>query len=182
MLRNLFALVLVGLALTVARAEEDAPAKPVDPNLKNVDVPLNQPLTTPEVLDTINKVNAYQKPKLSLKLNERYARTADDLVPFGGVEPFKRHFLLQMEYAGAGRAIPEPEHVDSVKIGFVGPIMSTVSVATGGKSHEENLGLKMLQGTVGHRACQCGRRIQRPQHPIRTGHQERQRIVGSHRQ
>lgn len=146
MIRNLLALVLVGLTMTAVHAEEETPAKPVDPNLKNVDVPLNQPLTTAEVLDTINSVNAYQKPKLSLKLNERYARTKDDLVPYGGAEPFKRHFLLQMEYAGAGRAIPEPEQVETVKIGFVGPIMSTVSVATGGKSHEENLGLKMLQG------------------------------------
>jgi ABC-type branched-subunit amino acid transport system substrate-binding protein len=51
-----------------------------------------------------------------------------------------------MEYTGPGRAIPEPEHVDTVKIGFIGPIMSTVSVATGGKSHEEPLGIKMLQG------------------------------------
>ena len=33
-----------------------------------------------------------------------------------------------------------------MKIGFIGPIMSTVSVATGGKSHEEALGIKMLQG------------------------------------
>ena len=32
------------------------------------------------------------------------------------------------------------------KIGFIGPIMSTVSVATGGKSHEEALGVPMLQG------------------------------------
>ena len=71
---------------------------------------------------------------------------AEEFVPFGGVEPFKRHFLLQMEYTGAGRSVPEPEQSGSVKIGFVGPIMSTVSVATGGKSHEENLGLKMLQG------------------------------------
>ena len=33
-----------------------------------------------------------------------------------------------------------------MKIGFIGPIMSTVSVATGGKSHEEALGIQMLQG------------------------------------
>ena len=52
-----------------------------------------------------------------------------------------------MEYTGPGRAIPEPgPELKSVKIGFIGPIMSTVSVATGGKSHEEVLGIKMLQG------------------------------------
>ena len=53
---------------------------------------------------------------------------------------------MQMEYTGSGRAIPEPEHLDSVKIGFLGPIYPTVSVATGGKSHEETLGKRMLQG------------------------------------
>ena len=60
--------------------------------------------------------------------------------------PFKEHFLEQMEYTGPGRAIPEPDDVDTVKIGFIGPIMSTVSVATGGKSHEEILGIAMLRG------------------------------------
>ena len=52
-----------------------------------------------------------------------------------------------MEYTGPGRAIPEPgPELKSVKLGFIGPIMSTVSVATGGKSHEEALGINMLRG------------------------------------
>ncbi len=51
-----------------------------------------------------------------------------------------------MEYTGPGRAMPEPADVKTVKIGFIGPIRPTVSVATGGKSHEESLGTKMLQG------------------------------------
>ena len=102
-------------------------------------VNVSQPLS--DVLRQINSVNAFQSPKLSLKLDDRYAHTEDEVAPYSGVEPFKRHFLLQMEYSGAGRSVPEPEHVDSVKIGFVGPIMSTVSVATGGKSHEEALGM-----------------------------------------
>jgi branched-chain amino acid transport system substrate-binding protein len=109
--------------------------------------PVNVAEPLSNILQQINSINPYQKPKLSLKLNDRYANTSKDVVPFGQVEPFKRHFLLQMEYTGAGRSIPEPEHVQTVKIGFVGPIMSTVSVATGGKSHEENLGVKMLQGS-----------------------------------
>jgi ABC-type branched-subunit amino acid transport system substrate-binding protein len=36
--------------------------------------------------------------------------------------------------------------VKTVKIGFIGPLYPTVSVATGGKSHEEILGKKMYQG------------------------------------
>ena len=101
---------------------------------------------TQKVLDELNVLNAYQKPKLPLKEDDRYAHTNSGVTPFRHVEPFKRHFLLQMEYTGAGRAIPEPEHVESVKIGFLGPIEPTVSVATGGKSHEESLGMQMLHG------------------------------------
>jgi len=101
---------------------------------------------TAAVLRRINSVSAYEVPKINLRENSNYAHTPEDVEPFGKVKPYKRHFLLQMEYTGPGRAIPEPEHVDTVKLGFIGPIMSTVSVATGGKSHEEPLGIKMLQG------------------------------------
>lgn len=101
---------------------------------------------TRKVLDKINKVNAYETPDLELKEDPNYARTAKDVKPFGHVQPFKRHFLKQMEYTGPGRAKPEPKDLKSVKIGFIGPIAPTVSVATGGKSHEEPLGQKMLQG------------------------------------
>jgi ABC-type branched-subunit amino acid transport system substrate-binding protein len=51
-----------------------------------------------------------------------------------------------MEYTGPGRAKPEPQQIDSVKLGFIGPIEATVSVATGGKSHGEELGRMMLKG------------------------------------
>ena len=99
-----------------------------------------------EVLRKINSVSAYEVPDLGLREDENYAKTAEDVEPFGHVDPYKKHFLVQMEYTGPGRAIPEPIDVDAVKLGFIGPIMSTVSVATGGKSHEEVLGIKMLQG------------------------------------
>jgi ABC-type branched-subunit amino acid transport system substrate-binding protein len=99
-----------------------------------------------EVLEKINSVSAYEVPDLGLREIEDYARTPDDVEPFGGIKPFKDHFLLQMEYTGPGRAIPEPEDLDTVKVGFIGPIMSTVSVATGGASHEEPMGIQMLRG------------------------------------
>jgi ABC-type branched-subunit amino acid transport system substrate-binding protein len=99
------------------------------------------------VLDMINSAGAYEVPELEVRKDDNYARTAEDVEPFSGVKPYKEHFLLQMEYTGPGRTIPEPEHVDTVKLGFIGPIMSTVSVATGGKSHEEALGIQMLRGT-----------------------------------
>ncbi len=92
-------------------------------------------------------ITAYQQPKLPLRVDTNYGKTPEDLAPYGGVKPYKRHFLTQMEYTGPGRALPEPgPELKSVKLGFIGPIMSTVSAATGGKSHEEALGIKMLQG------------------------------------
>lgn len=103
---------------------------------------------TAKVLKEINSLNAYQVPQLPLKVDTNYANTAADVEPFGGVTPYKRFLLTQMEYTGPGRAIPEPgPELKTVKIGFIGPIMSTVSVTTGGKSHEEALGIKMLEGT-----------------------------------
>jgi branched-chain amino acid transport system substrate-binding protein len=102
---------------------------------------------TAEVLRRIDAAGAYGVPDIKLKSEQNYAATPADVEPFGGVKPYKEFFLLQMEYTGSGRGIPEPENLKSVKIGFIGPIMSTVSVATGGKSHEEVLGVKMLQGS-----------------------------------
>jgi ABC-type branched-subunit amino acid transport system substrate-binding protein len=102
---------------------------------------------TAEVLRRINAVDAYTVPDLGLKREENYARTPVDYEPFRGTKPYKEHFLLQMEYTGPGRAIPEPgPDLKTVKIGFIGPIESTVSIATGGKSHEETLGRMMLKG------------------------------------
>jgi len=102
---------------------------------------------TLEVLQKINSVSAYEVPDLGLREDENYAKTTRDVEPFRHVEPYKEYFLLQIEYTGPGRAIPEPNDIETVKLGFIGPIMSTVSVATGGKSHEEPLGIKMLQGS-----------------------------------
>jgi ABC-type branched-subunit amino acid transport system substrate-binding protein len=99
------------------------------------------------IIGKINSADAYQVPDIDLKKDDNYARTPGDIEPFGAVAPYKRHFLEQMQYTGPGRAIPEPEHVETVKLGFIGPITATVSVATGGKSHEEALGVQMLRGT-----------------------------------
>ena len=82
--------------------------------------------------------------------------TVKELEPFHHVEPFKTHFRTQLEYTGPGRTIPEPSDLKSVKVGFIGPLYPTVSVATGGKSHEEVLGKKMYQG-----ACLPSRRRMR---------------------
>ena len=118
-------------------------------NADTTPYPVMLPFDSPEVQAILKKIDAagaYAVPDLGIKKVSNYAATSEDVEPFRGVTPFKEHFLEQMEYAGPGRALPEPEGLKTVKIGFIGPIMSTVSVATGGKSHEEALGIKMLQG------------------------------------
>lgn len=142
--RFLFFLFALILASTLARAADSPAVKPAQSPSPVAAVEVDA--QTQRVLDEINSLNPYQRPKLPLKLEDRYAHTSDDVKPHRETEPHKKHFLLQMEYAGPGRAIPEPEDVKTVKIGFLGPIYPTVSVATGGKSHEETLGRRMLQG------------------------------------
>lgn len=105
-------------------------------------------LTVPVILEEINRVGPYETPNLPLKINQNYAASSEDVEPFGVVKPYKEHFLVQMEYTGAGRSIPEPEQVESVKLGFLGPIAPTVSVATGGASHEEALGRAMMRAST----------------------------------
>lgn len=108
------------------------------------------PLDDPEVLELAARIEAagvYGVPEIELQKDENYAATSVDVEPFRGVKPWKENFLLQMAYRGPGRGLPEPEDLETVKVGFIGPIMATVSVATGGKSHEEDLGIPMLQGS-----------------------------------
>jgi ABC-type branched-subunit amino acid transport system substrate-binding protein len=133
------ALLLAALGMAGERAS--APASP-RPDF----IPFDDPKVV-ELMKRIDAAGAYSTPRMDLQKDENYARTAVDLEPFSGTKPFKENFLLQMEYTGAGRGTPEPEGLDSVKVGFIGPIEPTVSVATGGRSHEESLGVPMLNGS-----------------------------------
>jgi ABC-type branched-subunit amino acid transport system substrate-binding protein len=134
------------LILTVIILVSFSCAGPKETEKENLEADSQVDAATREVLRKINSVSAYEVPDLGLREDENYAKTTRDVEPFRHVQPYKEHFLLQMEYTGPGRAIPEPNNIETVKLGFIGPIMSTVSVATGGKSHEEPLGIKMLQG------------------------------------
>ncbi len=141
LIRSLAALVSTSLCLGLGFAQSATPTAPAsDKPLRPDDVKVE------DILKQLEGISAYEPLALPLKTNSNYAHSSSDVEPYGGVKPFKEHFLVQMEYTGSGRAIPEPEHVDTVKIGFLGPIMPTVSVATGGRSHnEEALGIAMLQ-------------------------------------
>ena len=125
---------ILALALTLSAADEG-------PDW----IPLDDPEVL-ELMELIDAAGAHGTPEVQLQKDDNYALTSVDVEPFRGVKPWKENFLLQMQYYGAGRSIPEPEGLETVKVGFIGPIMATVSVATGGKSHEEALGVPMLQG------------------------------------
>ncbi len=97
-----------------------------------------------------------------------YAGTPREYRPFSQFEnPYKEFFLDLLEYPGYGRHIPEPDSVETVKFGFIGPIMRSVAESYGGPddvtlrvnqrqirwdgygaSHLATLGVKMLQGAL----------------------------------
>jgi branched-chain amino acid transport system substrate-binding protein len=142
--------IILSLGGGIARAQAPkAAAKTADGNAETMPPELKALIDpdTAEVLRRINGLSPYETPDLRLRQDTVYANTPVDYEPFGAIKPYKEFFLKQIDYTGPGRAIPEPgPELKSVKIGFIGPIMSTVSVATGGKSHEEVLGIKMLEG------------------------------------
>lgn len=135
------ALAILGLSPLLASAAPDSPTAPA------TKIEPAGEVTAEAIVEALDGIGPHELPDLPLKVAPVYAHSSADVEPFGGVKPYKEHFLVQMEYTGAGRAIPEPEHLDSVKIGFLGPIEPTVSVATGGGSHrEEVLGVAMMRG------------------------------------
>jgi branched-chain amino acid transport system substrate-binding protein len=100
------------------------------------------------------------------RTDSSYGLIPEEYRPFSHFEdPYKEFFLTLLEYPGYGRNIPEPDSVETVKIGFIGPIMRSVSESYGGPdevtlrvnqrqvrwdgygaSHLAPLGIKMLQG------------------------------------
>ncbi len=103
-------------------------------------------------LSVVAPVAYTQAAEDSKTAQEMYGNTPKEYEPFGDFvqEPYKRFFIdpREMEYTGPGREKPEPEHVDTVKVGFLGPLMPMVSVATGGMSNEHRYGIKMMQGCL----------------------------------
>jgi ABC-type branched-subunit amino acid transport system substrate-binding protein len=95
-----------------------------------------------------------------------YGKIPREYEPYNRFQkPYRRFFLDPLEYPGYGRHLPEPEDIDTVKIGFIGPIIGSVSESTGGvydiqlkvnqrvvrwdgygASHLAPMGTKMLQG------------------------------------
>jgi branched-chain amino acid transport system substrate-binding protein len=97
-----------------------------------------------------------------------YGKTPGEYEPYSRFEkPYKRFFLNTLEYPGYARHTPEPLNIDTIKIGFIGPIIDTMSDTVGDlhgralrvnervtrwdgyqASHLAPLGKKMLQGAI----------------------------------
>jgi branched-chain amino acid transport system substrate-binding protein len=95
-----------------------------------------------------------------------YAQAPAALRPYSRFQhPYEDFFLKELVYPGYGRHLPEPAHVDSVRIGFIGPIVGSIAQSVGGPdsvtmrvtesqstwdgyaaSYLAPLGIKMLQG------------------------------------
>ncbi len=69
-----------------------------------------------------------------------YANTPDAIVPYGHFrKAYKMFFDEPQAFLGPGRDKKEPEGLETVRIGFLGPLEG---------SYEEALGLQMLQGSI----------------------------------
>ena len=88
----------------------------------------------------------------ALEENERYANTPDDMIPYRQREPYVRFFLdswgTGLEYMGPGREYPEPTDLESVKIGFVGPLHRVILQEEGNIMPQQyfDIGQHMLRG------------------------------------
>jgi ABC-type branched-subunit amino acid transport system substrate-binding protein len=97
-----------------------------------------------------------------------YGKTPSEYQPYNRfVKPYRLYFIDTLEYTGHGREKPEPLNIDTVKIGFVGPIIDEDSDTIGDlkeiklkanqrvirwdgyqASHLAPIGKKMLQGAT----------------------------------
>ena len=95
-----------------------------------------------------------------------YANTPWEYTPYNRFEdPHYHFFTKKLEYPGYGRHYPEPTHLETVKIGLIGPVIASVQESMGGPvdvpirvnerktrwdgyqySHLADMGIKMMQG------------------------------------
>ncbi|MCD6334799.1 MAG: ABC transporter substrate-binding protein [Candidatus Latescibacteria bacterium] len=89
---------------------------------------------------------------IGLKEDERYFNTPDDMIPYKRHKPYVRFFLdsqnTGLEYTGPGREYPEPTDVDTVKIGFLGPLYRVIPQQDGEAMPRQyfEMGRHMLHG------------------------------------
>jgi len=71
---------------------------------------------------------------------KNYGETPDEIVPFANFQDaYKKHFLEPWPFRGAGREKPEPQGLETVRIGILAPLESSKDVPKGEQ---------MMNGTI----------------------------------
>jgi ABC-type branched-subunit amino acid transport system substrate-binding protein len=84
-----------------------------------------------------------------------YAGVPDSLQPFLGNEPYRDLFMERIAFKGAGRELSEPEGLDEIRIGFIGPLEDAdLTAQPSGTLPGDRVNLKALTGRRMLRAAQ----------------------------
>ncbi len=71
---------------------------------------------------------------------QNYGKAPDEIFPYDKyAKPYKYHFLIPLEFYGAGRELKPPVNLKEVRIGFLGPLSGSIMVTQG---------KQMLQGAT----------------------------------
>jgi len=63
---------------------------------------------------------------------QNYGKAPDEIFPYDKyIKPYKYHFLIPLQFYGAGREIQAPADLKEVRIGFLGPLSGSVMVPQG---------------------------------------------------
>lgn len=85
------------------------------------------------VLSSVSSVYCQEK-------KQNYGKAPDEIFPYDKfVKPYKYHFLVPLQFYGAGRELKAPSTLSEVRIGFLGPLSGSVMVPQG---------KQMLQGAT----------------------------------
>jgi branched-chain amino acid transport system substrate-binding protein len=85
------------------------------------------------ILNIVFQVNGQDK-----KVN--YGKAPDEIFPYDKyAKPYKYHFLVPLQFNGAGRELKAPSNLKEVRIGFLGPLSESIMVPQG---------KQMLQGAT----------------------------------
>lgn len=68
---------------------------------------------------------------------KNYGNTPDEVVPYANFQnAYKKHFLIPMEFLGSGREKPEPKGLETVRIGFLGPLEGSKDTPKGKQMYQ----------------------------------------------
>lgn len=63
---------------------------------------------------------------------QNYGKAPDEIFPYDKfVKPYKYHFLIPLQFNGAGRELKAPLNLKEVRIGFLGPLSGSIMVPQG---------------------------------------------------